>query len=380
MRSRISSLTAITLAGVAGLYGQEAPLATSSVRLNLPNNSPVTLLSLSTDQSRTAARGSAMMLDLHMALTLRNGTPSRIHGITFCVISQEVTMGGKGSVTIPSLNVGPGEVFPVRIDMQLVRPTQAAAGPLVEVNLDGVLFEDLSFYGPDRLNSRRYLTAYELEARRDREYLKRLLAQSGPQGLQHAVLEMMDRQARLSPLAVKVRRGPAVTSAGMGFEHTAEFAFLEFPDSPVQPLTGSARISGNEARTPQIEVRNRSRKPVKYVELVWIVSDSEGRAYPAGSLSSSEPNLLLRPGQTARVLEDTTLSFLSNGQPVNIRKMTGFINQVEFSDGKVWVPNRQNLENPLLRKALAPSAEEQRLCDIYRRKGLQALMEELRKY
>ena len=31
-----------------------------------------------------------------------------------------------------------------------MRPAQAAAGPLVEVNLDGVLFQDLSFYGPDR--------------------------------------------------------------------------------------------------------------------------------------------------------------------------------------------------------------------------------------
>ena len=58
-------------------------------------------------------------------------------------------------MTIPSLNIGPGEVFPVRIDMQLVRPTQTAGGPLVGVDLDGVLFQDLSFYGPDRLNSRR---------------------------------------------------------------------------------------------------------------------------------------------------------------------------------------------------------------------------------
>jgi len=48
--------------------------------------------------------------------------------------------------------------------MQLVRPTQTAAGPLVEVNLDGVLFQDLSFYGDDRLNSRRTMTAWEMEA------------------------------------------------------------------------------------------------------------------------------------------------------------------------------------------------------------------------
>jgi hypothetical protein len=74
------------------------------------------------------------------------------------------------------------------------------------------------------------------------------------------------------------------------------------------------------------------------------------------------------------------LNFTSNGQPVRVQKMTGFVNQVEFADGKVWVPNRQNLGNPLLVKALAPSAEEQRLTDIYHRKGLNGLIEELKKF
>lgn len=380
MRSSIVGVAAVAFAGAASLFAQDAPLNSSSVTLNLPNNSPVTLLSLSTDQSRTTARGAAMVLDLHMALTLRNGTQSRIHGITLRVVSQEVAMGGKGSVTIPSMNVGPGDVFPVRIDMQLVRPTQVAGGPLVKVDLDGVLFQDLSFYGPDRLNSRRYLTACELEAQRDREYFRRVLAQSGSQGLQQAMLDSLDRQMRLSPLTVKVRRGPSVTSAAAAPERAAEFAFLQFPDSPVQPVTGWARVSGNEARTPQIEVRNRSSRPVKYVELGWVVGDQEGRQYLAGSLPSSEPNLVLSPGQQAKVLQDSTLSFSSNGQPVTIRNMTGFINQVEFADGKLWVPNRQNLDDPLLRKTLAPSAEEQRLSDLYRRKGLQSVIDELKKY
>ena len=78
--------------------------------------------------SRATARGAALVLDLHMALTLRNTSRNRIHGVTLRVVAQEVTLGGKGSVTYPSLNVGPGETFPVRIDMQLVRPTQVAGG------------------------------------------------------------------------------------------------------------------------------------------------------------------------------------------------------------------------------------------------------------
>ena len=99
-----------------------AAAAESSISLNLPKDSPVTVLSIATDQSRTTMRGAAMVLDLHMSLTLRNGGAGRIHGITLRVVSQEVAMGGKGSVTIPSLNIAPGEDFPVRIDMQLVRP------------------------------------------------------------------------------------------------------------------------------------------------------------------------------------------------------------------------------------------------------------------
>src|SRR5436190_3146745 len=247
----------------AAVYAQDAPLTTDSISLNLPKDSPVTVLSISTGQSRTTMRGAAMVLDLHMSLSLRNGGPGRIHGITLRVVSQEVAMGGKGSVTIPSLNISPGEDFPVRIDMQLVRPTQLAAGPLVHVDLDGVRHQDLTFFGPDRLNSRRYLTACELEAQRDRATFKRVLAQAGKEGLRRQMIDSLQRQSELQPLTVKVRRGGAVVSSAavVGTEHVAEFAFLQMPDSPVEPVQGWAQLSGNEARAPRIEVRNKSLKP-----------------------------------------------------------------------------------------------------------------------
>ncbi len=381
MRNKLRFATLI-LACTAIASAQESPLPTGSVNINLPVNSPVSLLSMVSDQSRTTARGAALILDLHLSLTLRNAGVNRIRGVTLRVVSQEITMGGKGSVTIPSLNVAQGEVFPVRIDMQLVRPTQVAGGPLVQVDLDGVLFQDLSFFGPDRMDSRRYMTACELEAQRDREHFKRVLAQTGPEGLRREILGSIARQSELQPLAVKVRRGGgAVSAAALASERLTEFAFLQFPDSPIEPLHGSAQISGNEARAPRIEVRNRSPRPVKYVELGWVVSDQAGKQYMAGSLPSSDTSQMLGPGQTTLMLQDSTLSFSSNGQPVNIRKMTGFINQVEFADGRVWVPNRQSLNLPLLRQAVAPSAEEQRLSGVYLRKGgLEAVLEELKKF
>src|SRR5262245_22611113 len=88
----------LSLACAAAAIAQEAPLPSNSVVIDLPKNSPIAVLGMSTEQSRTAARGAAMVIDLHMSLTLRNATANRIHGVTLRVVSQEVTMGGKGSV------------------------------------------------------------------------------------------------------------------------------------------------------------------------------------------------------------------------------------------------------------------------------------------
>lgn len=372
---------AVCAASATLLLAQDTPLdSQSAVKINVPDNSPVSLVSLSMGESRAMARGAALVLDLHMALTLRNGTGNRIHGVALRVVSQEVTVGGKASVSVPSLNVGPGDAFPVRIDLQLMRPNQIRTGPLVQVDLDGVLFQDLSFYGPDLLNSKRSMTAWEMEAQRDREHFKRVLAQFGAQGLQQEMLGSLARQDQRPTLDVRLVRRHTVSGAAMAPEHTAQFAFLKFPDAPVEPVDGWADLSGNEAHSPRIQVRNLSSKTVRYVELAWLVSDQRGQQYVAASLPASDPDLYLPPGRTARVLQDTELHFSRNGEPVNVRKMTGFVSQVEFADGKMWVPNRQNLENAALLTVLAPSPEEQRLSDLYRKKGLQALVEELKKF
>ncbi len=369
----------LVCAGVLG--AQDGRLPADSVRIKLPDNSPVVAVSMASDQSRTSARGAAMVLDLHMSLTLRNISGNRIHGVSLMVVSQEAVKGGKGSVTYPSLNVGPGEVFPVRIDMQLMRPSQLAGGPLVQVHLDGVLYQDLTFFGPDRLHSQRYLTAYELEAQRDREYFKKVLSQAGPKGLQQAIFDVHQRLTQANELGIKVTPGgPAVASAALPDVHPVKFALLEFPDSPIEPLSGMAQVSGNEARTPRVEVKNNSGKHVKYVELGWILTDQSGRQSIAATIPSQDGTLYLPPGKTAFVQQESTLRLFSGARPANVEKMVGFVNQVQFEDGKVWVPSRQNLDLPELRKFVPPSAEAQRLSELYLKKGLQALVDELKKF
>ncbi|MFB3828300.1 MAG: hypothetical protein ACE15B_16145 [Bryobacteraceae bacterium] len=377
-----SRLLKLAVLPVCALLGQDAPLdPQSSIKFNLPADSPVAVLSANMGESRAAMRGSATVIDLHMGLTLRNAGARPIAGVTLLVTSQEGALGGKGSVATPCLNVQPGDAFPVRIDLRLMRPMQAPGGPLVQVSLDGVLFRDLSFYGPNRLDSRRTLTAWEMEAQRDRAYFKQVLAAKGQVGLQAEVLASLQRQAERPRLNVAVSRGPAVSSAALGPERVAKFAFLQFPDSPVVPIQGWAQIAGNEARAPRVEVRNRSGRPVRYVEIGWVVTDQQGRQFMAAQLPGAQPDLYLPPGRTGRLLQETALKFTRNeGQPVPLSSMAGFVSQVEFADGELWIPDRRSLANAQLLGVLAASAEEQRLTEIYRKRGLAALVAELNRY
>ena len=317
---------------------------------------------------------------LFRSLTLRNSSSHRVRGVTMLVSAQEVTPGGKASVAVPSLDVGPGEAFPLRIDLRLMSPLQAGLGPHVQVGLDGVLFHDFSFYGPNRLDSRRSMMVWETEAQRDRQYFKSVLQAWGPDGLRRAMLDSLERQKARPKLDVQVARGRVTTSTAFA-ERQAQFAFFQFPDSPLEPLRGTALLSGNEARAPHIRVRNRSSKPVRSFEIGWIVKDREGREYWAASVPASSSEMDVRPGQTGSALQETTLRFAQGpNKPVVIESMTGFVSQVEFEDGKIWIPNRASLENAHLLRVVAPSAEEQRLSDLYHKKGLNALMEELKKF
>ncbi len=377
-----SASASLVFMSASTLLAQDAPLDPhSSIQINFPPDSPVLPLSTNIGELRPTPRGGAMVLDLHMSLSLRNSGSRNIRGVTLLVTAQEVTPGGKASVAVPSLDVAPGQTFPVRIDLRLLRPLQAGGGPLVKVSLDGVLFDGFEFYGPNRLNSRRSMTVWEMEAQRDRQHFKAVLAATGPEGLRREMLDSLARQAERPRIDVRVSRGGRAVSSTGAPEHMARFAFLKMPDSPVEAVDGWAEVAANEARTPTIQVVNRSPKPVDYVEIGWIVKDKQGREFLAGSVPAAEGDLFLPPGRTGRVLQDTALRFSRNaGEPVSIASMTGFVSQVGFADGKVWVPDRMALQLSGLLRVVAPSPEEQRLADLYRTKGLAALVEELRKY
>src|SRR5437588_10871325 len=125
-----SKLAVLVVACAAALCAQDTPLDPyNSVKINLPPDSPLTLISADLGESHASARGSAVMLDLNMALKLRNSSPNHVRGVTLLVTAQEITPGGKASVCVPSIDVPPGENFPVRITLRLLRPGQMGGGP-----------------------------------------------------------------------------------------------------------------------------------------------------------------------------------------------------------------------------------------------------------
>jgi hypothetical protein len=348
------------------------------LNVQFPRDSPVLAVSFSLGPTTARVRGVSMALDLHASLALRNTGNKPIAGLTLRVEAQDLTPSGKGSVTVPSLNVAPGEVFPVRIDMELLRPFNVtkSEGAMVQVSLDCALFNDLTAYGPDTLGSRRALMVYELEARRDRRYLASLL-QSGRvaqlrEELNFGLQDFSPQQLGLELLhepRVNARNGQALSVGA-----------VSFPSAPVRPVGGAALVAGNEVRAPQIEVRNTSQRPVRSVAMGWIVRDDRGRDFVAGSMPARLP---LGPVETGRMTEAGTLRFSHpSGQPMVIDALLAFVNDVEFADGKLWIPSRNDIDeataDPALRRALATSPEQQRLADIYRRKGIVGLTEELR--
>src|SRR5579863_2398079 len=377
-----AAVLALACAFALALSAQETALdPSSSVKIDLPADAPLNLISTTMGDSRATSRGGAIVLDLHMGLTLRNSGARHIRGVTLLITAQEFAPGGNGSVARPSIDVPPGENFTLPVDIRLVRPVRETAGPLVRVQLDGVLFDDLSFFGPNKLNSQRALTFWEVEAQRDRAYFKQALQARGENGLRQEMLTSLAKQADRPQLDVSLtRNGRAVGSAVPATDHVAQFAFLHLPSAPVQPLEGWAAISGNEARSPEIEIVNNSGKPVRYVEIGWLVKDKQGREYLAGSVPASESTMVLPSGQRTRLQQDTALKFSRAGRPIEIDGMTAYVSQVEFADGHVWVPSRRDLDSSPLLRVTAPSTEEQRLADIYAKKGLGALVAELNRY
>jgi hypothetical protein len=171
-------------------------------------------------------------------------------------------------------------------------------------------------------------------------------------------------------------RGGRATAMETGQE--LKLAFLKLGDAPVEAVSGEALVVGNEMRAPRLNIRNLSGRAVEYIEIGWILEDRLGHRFLAGAMPAE---LKLAPGAETRMRQETSLRFNSRtGPPLAISGIKGYVSQVEFAGGSTWIPSRASLEAAQLLGTIAPSAEEQRLTELYRKRGLGALVEELKKF
>ena len=358
---------------------------TKAIAFRLSPDVGLSIVSQDLSDTEIYTRGGAIVIDLRCGLVVKNQGKQNVRGVVFGVLAQQLTAGGKASVAVPSLNVAPGQSFPVKLNLRLLRPLPGPPNPLVTVTADGVLLADLSFRGPDTLDSRRKMTAWEMEAQRERRYFQTVLQSNGEDDLQQEMLASLARQKRRPRVEARLAgsSGSTVSSAvSTSSERQVQLAFLDFPDSPLELVSGTAEVAGTTATSPRIRVRNRSEKPVRYFELGWLVSDTAGTQYAAGSIPTPTPELNLKPGETLSTSRQRQFLFRppSGRDNFSIQGMSAYFRQVQFEDGSVWIPARQDLARSDLRETIPVSAEEQRLSDIYRVKGLKALIEELRRF
>ncbi len=373
---------------VAVLLGSLLPVCSAAAEgegglldLAFPHDSPVLPVHFSLQEpgpTTATVRGASLVVNLHASLLLRNTGTKTISGLTLMVEAPDLTPSGRGSVTIPSLHAEPGDVFPVRMDMELLRPLSMgrAKGAMMQVSLDCALFSDLSAYGPNKVHSRRMLVVYELEARRDRRYLAGLL-QSGKLAELREELNFGLQDSNPAQLGLELLHDPESEAA----RRPIQVGTVSFPSSPLRPLGGNAQVFGNEMRDSHLEVQNTSRKSIRNFEVGWIVRDERGRDFVAGSVPST---LQLAPVETANMMQPGTLRFSRpSGRPMMVDALLAFVNDVEYSDGNLWIPSRiditQATSDPVLRRALASSPEQQRLADVYRRRGMSGLEAELKR-
>jgi len=182
--------------------------------IELPAGAPVALVSAQWNESRVCARGSARFFELRGLLVLQNSGPGYIRGISMAVVAGEHALGGKGLVRSPVLNIPNGVTFPIAIALVLSRPVEED-DEAVKVRLDGVLFDDLRFYGPNASMSRQWLITRELNAYPERQRLKGVLQHSGARALQSEILALL--HGEVTPTTEGLRLADFYRERGMAF-------------------------------------------------------------------------------------------------------------------------------------------------------------------
>lgn len=351
------------------------------VAVDIPEGVPLQVAARDFSASEFEMRGGALVIHLAGSVRFRHRGTDPVRAIALRVAAGRETLGGRATVTVPSLHAARDEHFEVPLNLRLVRPLPLGQGPAVRIEPDAVLFASLAAAGPNRLDSIRKLTVLEMEARRDREHFLSLWRRGGKPALTAAMQASLRRQAARPRLEVRLAgQGPATVAASAPVREM-EIAVVNQPDAPLILESGSARVRGSVSDAPRFFLRSRGGRAVRHFDIGWLVRDGDGSLYSVGSAPVTG-----RAGVTGPQAQETTGEgrFLIRpasgvGDPA-IDAMLAYLRSAQFDDGTVWVPPRETLEVSRLAEAVPVSAEELRLSQLYRERGADAIAEELRKF
>ena len=360
---------------------QSMPAQAPQVAVDIPEGVPLQVAARDFSASEFEMRGGAIVIHLAGSVRFRHQGTDPVRAIALRVAASQETLGGRATVTVPSLHAAQDEHFEVPLNLRLVRPLPLGQGPAVRIEPDAVLFASLAAAGPNRLDSIRKLTVLEMEARRDRAYFLAQWRRGGKTALTAAMQASLRRPAARPRLEVRLAgQGPATVAAAPPIREM-EIAFVNQPDAPLVLESGSARVSGLVSDAPRFLLRSRAGRAVRHFDIGWLVRGSDGSLYSVGSAPVAR-----QTGVVGQQAQETTgegrylIRPSADESGPGIGAMLAYLRSAQLEDGTVWVPSREALEVSRLAEAVPVSAEEQRLSQMYRERGAEAIAEELRKF
>lgn len=364
------------------------------VRVTLPPDGPLELVQMEYGTSNILRSERGMQINLDLVLTLRNRSGKSVEGLALALGYGFGKPGAEGLSAVSGIRLEPGAVYtvPARMRAEIeLPPAGSRARPVdlptsVRVNLDSVLFADGSGFGPDQMRVLSTMRINQAESARDRRYFQALVEGGGLPRLL-GVLEKLDAQAAgaLPPAAQVTPR----VLAGAGAERAralaqfADFRVARFAGAPLEIVSARARVYDAGLVDPALELRNSSGVEIADFQVAWVLRDASGKELRAATISGSgrlraSRGSALAPGDSL-LWSDPAVLETGPGASGPILSGRVYLRAVQFTNGKVWVPERAMLEAAGLGTALTHSPEAIRLLRLYQGRGPAALTAELRR-
>lgn len=359
---------------------QFQPDARPQVAVEIPEGIPLHVETIDFENTDWQPRGGALVIELEGSVRFRQLGPQTVRALTLAVHAHDRMLGGRASVSVPSLHAATGDPIEVYVSLRMLRPLPLPPGPAVRIAPDAVLYDTLVAAGPNRLGSVRAMITRELEARRDRAYFRAQLKAGGRDALVTAMQASLRRQAARPRLEVRLARdGPATAGAR---PRTLELAFLPDADAPLILEQGTALVTGSVSDAPRLRLRNRAAQAVRHFELGWLVRDESGVLYSAGAAPVDGAPSLMSPGSVfmTSARRSFALRPAGSGRAAAWTGMSAYLRSAQLADGSVWIPSRSALAASELLDVVPVSAEEERLSRLYRERGPAAVIAELDRF